>query len=97
MTTTREIGDPERRGVSETIAFAFDPGESGTISAATVITYDDVTNTVLDTNASPTIASGVISSPVPSGLKAEQVVRVHFRYTISGVVYETFRRVVVET
>jgi hypothetical protein len=97
MTTPREIGEPERRGVNETIAFSFDPAETGTVSDATVITYDDTTGAVLNTNASPTISGNVISSPVPSGLKAEQVVRVHFRYTISGVVYETFRRVVVET
>lgn len=76
--------------------FSFDPAEVGTITNPVVVVYEDRTDVVVHTNNSPTVSEGVISSPVPEGLKAELVYRVHFRFTVGASVFDYFRRVVIE-
>jgi hypothetical protein len=105
MTTAREIGDPIRRGSSELGAFSYQPNKSGTYTAASVVAYidttdEDVTTDVFASGATVT-ASGtptvITTSAVKAGgIKPEQVLRIHFRYSVDSVPYDEFRRVVVE-
>lgn len=97
----RLIGDPERRGSTELRAFRFDPAHSGTIANVDCKIYDDatdvdVTSTVFGGSPTVSLASGVISTNAPTALRAEQVLRVHFIFTVDGAPYNEFRKVIVE-
>lgn len=97
----RLIGDPERRGSTELRPFRYDPAHTGTIAGVDCKIYDDatdvdVTTTVLGATPSVTLASGVISTNTPAALRAEQVLRVHFIFTVDGAPYNEFRKVIVE-
>lgn len=99
--TPREIGDPERRGVNDTVPFSYQPGYSGTYSALSAHVFndrtdEDVTATVLAGNTLLTESGGVLTTSSPQNMVAETVYRVHFRFTIGGSQKDEFRRVVVE-
>jgi hypothetical protein len=105
MTTAREIGDPVRRGSGELGAFSYQPNKSGTYSAVSVAAYIDTTDedatTAVFASGSTATASGtpavITTSAVKAGgLQPEQVIRIHFRYSVDGVPYDEYRRVIVE-
>jgi hypothetical protein len=105
MTTVREIGEPVRRGSSELGLFAYQPNKSGTYTAASVAAYIDTTDEDVTTDifasgstasvsGTPTVIT--TSAVQTGGMLPEQVIRVHFRYSVDGVPYDEYRRVIVE-
>ena len=105
MTTPREISDPIRRGANELGAISYQPNKTGTYTSTSVTAYIDGTDVDVTTDV---FASGgtVTTSGTPTvittsairagGIKPEQVIRVHFKYSVDGVPYDEFRRVIVE-
>lgn len=97
---TREIGDPVRRGVYETLPFSYRPSYVGAYADYSVRVYDDRTDedvtALVFPSGTTTFAAGVITSPQPQFTKAEVVYRVHFRFMVNGQRYDEFRRVIIE-
>jgi hypothetical protein len=105
MTTAREIGEPVRRGSGELGAFAYQPNKTGAYTAASVAAYNDTTDedvtagvfasgsTASVSGTPKVIATSVIKA---GGMLPEQVIRIHFRYSVDDVPYDEYRRVIVE-
>lgn len=105
MTTAREIGDSVRRGSGELGAFSYQPNKTGTYTSTSVAAYIDGTDVdvtadvfasggTVTTSGTPTVIT--TSAIKAGGIKPEQVIRVHFRYSVDGVSYDEFRLVIVE-
>jgi hypothetical protein len=97
--TPREIGEPERRGVGELRPFRYQPAYAGAYTGISVAVYDDKTDVDLTSTivtGAATMASGVITSGQISNVRTEQVLRVHFRFSVDNRPYDEYRRVIVE-
>ena len=99
MITPREIGEPERRGSTELRPFRYEPAYVGALAGFVCKAFDHRTDVDVSAVVCPgavTFNAGIITSGQPSALNPEQVLRIHFLFTVDGVPYDDYRIVIVE-